>query len=71
LIEPIVFAGYPKLINTRISTSTINDIDFNMIEKNVTAIGDAIVFAIQYANTSGRNYSKKIFITGDGDNTAG
>ena len=70
-IEPIVFAGFAKPIQTRKSFAQFKDIDFKMINKRGTAIGDAIAFAILYSKSSGRKYSNKMIIAGDGDNTGG
>jgi hypothetical protein len=70
-IEPIIFAGIVKPWATRTSLKSTDSISSDLIMDRGTAIGNAIWFAINYAKTSGRNYSKKIILAGDGDNTAG
>jgi hypothetical protein len=70
-IEPILFSGEAMSLNSRLGLRPISDIRVGMTGSGGTAIGDAVVYAIDYAKVSGRNYSKKIFIAGDGDATAG
>jgi hypothetical protein len=68
-IEPIVFSAFAAPLSTRTRKREVSEIDYSLIKGRGTAVGDAILYAIQYIKTSGRNYSNKIFIAGDGDGT--
>lgn len=71
-IEIIFFGGAVKpYLNKGTPPIPLDSIKTKWIKKNGTAIGDAIWYATRYIKNSNRKYSQKLFIVGDGDNTAG